>query len=78
MSFAKTIVVTHCARAVYTARVPVHGTYMAVYTAVSTRIRVHCTPPLQGRVRAIYTDVYMASTQPYTRAMYTACTRLCK
>jgi len=47
---------------------PVHG-----------RVHTHtCTPPLQGRVRAIYTAVYTASTQPYTRATYTARTRLCK
>jgi len=84
VSFAKKIVVTHCARAVYTARVSVHGTYTAVYTARTrpctrpvhgrVHIRVHthtCRPPLQGRVRAIYTAVYTASTQPYTRAMYT-------
>ena len=50
---------------------PVHG-------RVHSRVHRHtCTPPLQGRVRAIYTAVYTASTQPYTRAMYTARTRLC-
>ena len=48
-------------------RVP-YGPFTAVYTAVYTRI---C-------VRAIYTATYTASTQPYTRAMYTARTRLCK
>jgi len=46
------------------------------------RDRVHgthtCTPPLQGRVHAIYTAVSTARTHPYTRAMYTARTRLCK
>jgi len=91
VSFAKKIVVTHCARAVYTARVPVHGTYTVVYTArtrpctrpvhgrVHRRVHTHtCTPPLQGRVRAIYTAVYTTSTQPYTRTMYMARTRLRK
>ena len=53
----------------------VHGPFTAVYTAVYTRM---CTSPLQGRVRAIYTVVYTASTQPYTRTMYTARTLLCK
>ena len=88
VSFAKKIVVTHSARAVYTARVAIHGTYTAVYTVrhgpyaavytavhgrVHSRVHTHtCTPPLQGRVRAIYTAVYTASTQPYTRAVYTA------
>jgi len=102
VSLAKKIVVTHCARAVYTARVPVHGTYTAVYTVrhgayaavytarsrpctrpvhgrVHSRVHMHtCTPPLQSRVRAIYMAVYTASTQPYTRALYTARIRLCK
>jgi len=58
-----------------------HGSYAAVYTARSrpcTQPTHTCTPPLQSRVRAIYTAVYTASTQPYTRAMYTARTRLCK
>jgi len=63
----------HCTRpaSLYTAR-----------TRPSTRsdtARTHtCTPPLQGRVRVIYTAVYTANTQPYTRAMYTARTRLCE
>ena len=94
MSFAKIIVVTHCARAVYTARVPVHGTYTAVYTvqhgpyaAVYTARSRQCTQPcthayvytaITRRVRAIYTAVYTASIQLYTRAMYTARIRFCK
>jgi len=44
--FAKKIVVTHCARDVYTARVPVHGTYTAVYTVP------------HGPHAAVYTAVY--------------------
>ena len=83
MSFAKKIVVTHCARAVYTARVPVHGTYTAIYTVrhgpyaavytavhgrVHSRVHTHtCTPPLQGRVRAIYTAVYTHDLEDRTR-----------
>jgi len=61
---------------------PVRGRtwpYMAVNGHVHSRVHTYtCTPPLRGRVRAIYTAVYTASTQPYTRAMYTAHTRLCK
>jgi len=40
----------------------VHCPYAAVYTARSRPCtRTHtCTPPLQGRVRAIYTAVYTA------------------
>jgi len=78
VSLAKKIVVTHCERAVYTALVSVHGTYTAVYTVrhgpYAARSRP-CTPPLQGRVRAIYTAVYTAvvymagrTTGPCTRS----------
>ena len=54
----------------YTARRPVHG-------RVHSRVHTHtCTPPLQGRVRAIYTAVYTARTRlckcSCTRAAYTA------
>ena len=62
----------------YTALVSVHGTYTAVYTVrhgpYAARSRP-CTPPLQGRVRAIYTAVYTAvvymagrTTGPCTRS----------
>ena len=44
VSFAKKIVVIRCARAVYTARVRVHGPYMAMYT---------------GGTHGPYTAVYM-------------------
>jgi len=45
------------------------GPFTAVYTAV---LHMHtCTPPLQGRVPAIYTALYTASTQPLTWAVYT-------
>ena len=51
---------------------PVHSPFMAVYTAVYdgryTAVRhVHTsTPQLKGRVRAMYTSVYTASTQSCT------------
>jgi len=52
-----------------------HGPTRPVHGPLHTHT---CTPPLQGRVCAIYTAVYTASTQPYTQAMYTARTRLGK
>ena len=56
-----------------------HGPTRPVHGRVHSRVHTHTsTPPLQGRVRAIYTAVYTASTQLYTRAMYTARRRLCK
>jgi len=57
VTFAKKIVVTHYARAVYTARVPVHGTYTAVTLHGLTR-------PVHGRVDGPFTAVY---TAVYTR-----------
>jgi len=66
VSFAKKIVVTHCARAVYTARVPVHGTYTAVYTV------------RHGPYAAVYTALSWPCTQPGTHSyVYTAVTRPC-
>jgi len=66
VSFAKKIVVTHCARAVYTARVPVNGTYTAVYTV------------RHGPYAAVYTARSRPCTQPCTHAyVYTAVTRPC-
>jgi len=60
------IVVTHCARAVYTVRVPVHGTYAAVYTV------------RHGPYVAVYTARSRPCTPPCTHAyMYTAVTRPC-
>ena len=71
MSFAKKIAVTYCARAVYTARVPVHGTYTAVYTvrhgsyaAVYTARSRPCTQP------CIHAYVYTAVTRPCTRHIH--------
>jgi len=51
--------------AVYTARSqPIHGSVYGRYTAVR---HVHTsTPQLKGRVRAMYTSVYTASTQSCT------------
>jgi len=67
VSFAKKIVVTHYARALYTARVPVHGTYTAVYTV------------RHGPYTAMYTARSRPCTQPCTHAyVYTAVTRPCK
>jgi len=74
--FCKENVVTHCARAVYTARVPVHGTYTArslpctqpcthayMYTAVTRP----CTRHIHGRVHSQYTAVYTGHVHgPYT------------
>ena len=57
MTFAKKIVVTHCARAVYTARVPVHGTYTAIYTVRHGPTRP-CTRPCIWRVHGLVTAVY--------------------
>ena len=66
MSFANKIVVTHKARAVYTARVPVHGTYTAVYTV------------RHGPYAAVYTARSRPCTQPCTHAyVYTALIRPC-
>jgi len=78
--FCKENVVTHCARAVYTARVPVHGTYTAVYTArslpctqpcthayVYTAVTRPCTRHIHGRVHSQYTAVYTGHVHgPYT------------
>jgi len=52
---------------------PVRGRVHGPITAVHSRVLTHtCTPPLQGRVRAIYTAVYSASTQ---RRIHGPCTR---
>ena len=66
MSFAKKIVVTHCARAVYTPRVPLHGTYTSIYTV------------RHDAYAAVYTARSRPCTQPCTHAyVYTAVTRPC-
>jgi len=76
VSFAKKIVVTHCARAAYTASVPVHGTYTAVYTvrhgpyaAVYTRIRAH------RRYKAVYAPYTRPCTRPVHSRIHGPCTR---
>ena len=77
MSFAKKILVTHCARAVYTARVPVHGTYTAVYTVrygpyatvYTARIRVH------RRYKAAFTPYTRPCPRPVHIRIHGPCTR---
>jgi len=79
VSFAKKIVVTHCARAVYTARVAIHGTYTAVYTARSLPVVYMAGRPTgpctrsqtarYGRVRPV-TTVYTARSQLIHGSVY--------